>query len=89
MNKNKMEKKGEKLVAELKHLTQETTLKIVADGCDEFKKEYGRPMTYFEMRASNVPLFFIVRRNSTYSKLSNFNNGIKTYSTDENSNKRV
>ena len=53
-NKTNMEKEGEKKVVELKkanNVTQETLLKIVGDGCDEFEKENGRPMSYSEMRA--------------------------------------
>ncbi len=49
-----MEKEGLKKLEELKkanNVTQETLLKIVSDGCDEFEKEHGRPMTYSEMRA--------------------------------------
>uniref|UniRef100_A0A6C0BUV4 Uncharacterized protein n=1 Tax=viral metagenome TaxID=1070528 RepID=A0A6C0BUV4_9ZZZZ len=52
-NKKKMEAEGMKKVEELKknnNVTQESTLKVVSDGCDEFKKEYGRNMTYSEMR---------------------------------------
>jgi hypothetical protein len=53
-NKKKMETEGLKKVEELKkanNVTQETLLKIVSDGCDQFEKEKGRPMTYSEMRA--------------------------------------
>jgi hypothetical protein len=53
-NKTKMEKEGLKKVEEKKkadQVTQETVLKIVGDGCDDFEKEHGRPMTYSEMRA--------------------------------------
>ncbi len=53
-NKTKMEKEGLKKLEELKkanNVTQETVLKIVSNGCDEFEKEHGRPMTYSEMRA--------------------------------------
>ena len=53
-NKTNMEKEGVKNVEELKkakNVTQETLLKIVGDGFDEFEKENGRQMTYSEMRA--------------------------------------
>lgn len=53
-NKKKMEAEGLKKVEELKkanNVTQETLLKIVADGGDQVEKENGRPMTYSEMRA--------------------------------------
>lgn len=53
-SKKQMEQDGMKKVEELKksnNLTQETVLKIVTDGCDQFEKEHGRPMTYSEMRA--------------------------------------
>ena len=53
-NKTNMEKEGVKQVEELKkakNVTQETLLKIVGDGFDEFEKENGRQMTYSEMRA--------------------------------------
>ena len=53
-NKTNMEKEGVKNVEELKkakNVTQETLLKIVGDGFDEFEKEHGRQMTYSEMRA--------------------------------------
>ncbi len=53
-DKKKMEAEGMKKVEELKkakNVTQESVLKIVADGCDQFEKENGRPMTYSEMRA--------------------------------------
>jgi len=53
-NKTNMEKEGVKQVEELKkakNVTQETLLKIVGDGFDEFEKEYGRQMSYSEMRA--------------------------------------
>lgn len=53
-NKKRMEQAGMKKTEELKksnNLTQETALKVVSDGCDQFEKEHGRPMTYSEMRA--------------------------------------
>ena len=53
-SKKQMEQDGMKKVEELKksnNLTQETVLKVVTDGCDQFEKEHGRPMTYSEMRA--------------------------------------
>jgi len=53
-NKTKMEKNGMKQVEELKkqnNVTQFNVLKIVTDGCDQFEKENGRPMTYSEMRS--------------------------------------
>ncbi len=53
-NKTKMEKEGLKTVEELKkadQVTQETVLKIVSNGCDDFEKEHVWPMTYSEMRA--------------------------------------
>ncbi len=53
-NKTKMETEGIKKLEELKkanNVTQENLLKIVTDGCDDFEKEHGRPMTYSEMRA--------------------------------------
>jgi hypothetical protein len=49
-----MEKEGVKKVEELKkakNVTQETLLKIIGDGCEQFKNENGRPMSYSEMRA--------------------------------------
>jgi hypothetical protein len=48
-NKKKMEVEGMKKVEELKkanNVTQESVLKIVSDGFDQFEKENGRPMTY-------------------------------------------
>jgi hypothetical protein len=53
-NKSKMEKEGLKKVEDLKktnNVTRDTVFKIVADGCDQFEKEFGRPMSYSEMRA--------------------------------------
>jgi hypothetical protein len=50
-NKSKMEKEGLKKVEKANNVTQDTLLKIVGDGCDDFEKEHGRPMTYSEMRA--------------------------------------
>lgn len=53
-NKSKMEKEGLKKVEDLKktnNVSQDTISKIVTDGCDQFEKEFGRPMTYSEMRA--------------------------------------
>jgi hypothetical protein len=53
-NKKQIEEDGMKKVEELKktnNLTQETVLKIVTDGVEQFEKKHGRPMTYSEMRA--------------------------------------
>jgi hypothetical protein len=53
-NKSRMEKEGLKKVEDLKktnNVSQDTISKIVADGCEKFEKEFGRPMTYSEMRS--------------------------------------
>lgn len=49
-----MEADGMKRLEELKkqnNVTQQSVLKIVTDGCNQFEKENGRPMTYSEMRS--------------------------------------
>ncbi len=54
INKKKMELDGFNKVNQLKQAnaaTPEPLLKVIDDGNEEFKKEFGRNMTYSEMRA--------------------------------------
>jgi hypothetical protein len=54
INKQNMEIDGINKVIELKktnEVTQYSLLKIIDDGNNEFKNEFGRNMTYSEMRA--------------------------------------